>query len=216
MLFGMPKEVAGAQRRRALGLANEVRLARRELKRRIAIGEMSAAEVLDAPQREAEGMSLWDLVKSQAGWGEARSALFLSHAQAALADAEIRRETTISSLTDAERSALVDLLTATAGPAAVWGKLADAVEDLRDSKVPGAPWRMPDTEWHDHVTLWDELASVGRRYEALSDELGHLAAERDDLIRALSRAGASRRAVARAASLTVGRVQQIVGTATTT
>ncbi len=57
---------------------------------------------------------------------------------------------------------------------------------------------------------WDQLIEVTTRREALSREVAHLTVRRDRLIRDLSRAGVSRRSVADAASLTVGRVQQIV------
>ncbi len=66
------------QRLRALERANEVRLARAELKRRIAEGDVSAAEViLDLP-REASSWSVGDLLMSQRRWGSSRCRKFLS------------------------------------------------------------------------------------------------------------------------------------------
>jgi hypothetical protein len=63
---------AGPQHLRALEQANRVRLARADLKRRIAALETTAAEVvLDSPW-EAESMELSDLLMSQRRWGRAR------------------------------------------------------------------------------------------------------------------------------------------------
>src|SRR5436190_9044912 len=109
----MPDRDPQAQRRTALGLASEARAARSELKQRLAAGAISAADVLDATPREADGMALWDLVRSQPGWGEARSARFFLHAQRLLGDSQIRREATIGSLTEGDRAALLRLLAAT-------------------------------------------------------------------------------------------------------
>ena len=47
------------QRLRALERANEIRLARAELKRRIAGGQVSAAEVILTPPSEAEQLGDW-------------------------------------------------------------------------------------------------------------------------------------------------------------
>jgi hypothetical protein len=63
---------AAPQHLRALERANRVRLARAELKKRVATLETSAAEVvLDSPW-EAESMELSDLLMSQRRWGRAR------------------------------------------------------------------------------------------------------------------------------------------------
>ncbi len=60
------------QQLRALRQANRVRLARAELKRRIAAGAVSAAAVvLDCPW-EAASMEIGDLLRSQRRWGGAR------------------------------------------------------------------------------------------------------------------------------------------------
>ncbi len=69
----------GPQRLRALVRANEVRLARAELKRRIADGEISAAEVILACPPEASSWSVADLLMSQRRWGSTRCRKFLSH-----------------------------------------------------------------------------------------------------------------------------------------
>jgi hypothetical protein len=66
------------QRRAALARANEIRLARAELKRRIAGGDVSAANIiLDSPE-EASSWAVWDLLMSQRSWGSSRCRKFLS------------------------------------------------------------------------------------------------------------------------------------------
>jgi hypothetical protein len=67
----------GPQHMQALQRANAVRLARAELKRRVAVGEISAAEViLDTPW-QAESMTISDLLTSQRRWGHTRCRKFL-------------------------------------------------------------------------------------------------------------------------------------------
>lgn len=61
-----------AQHLRALELANRVRLARAELKRRVAAGTLPAAEVIMDCPWEAESMSISDVLMSQKRWGRAR------------------------------------------------------------------------------------------------------------------------------------------------
>lgn len=65
------------QRLRALERANAIRLARAELKRRIADGELTAAQIiLDCPG-EAERWTVSELLMSQRRWGSARCRKFL-------------------------------------------------------------------------------------------------------------------------------------------
>lgn len=65
------------QRLRALERANQVRLARAELKRRIAEGKVPAASIiLDSPW-EASSWSVGDLLMSQRRWGSTRCQKFL-------------------------------------------------------------------------------------------------------------------------------------------
>jgi hypothetical protein len=67
-----------AQHLVALQRANRVRLARADLKRRIADGSVSVAEViLDCPW-EAESMSIADVLMSQRRWGSTRCRKFLA------------------------------------------------------------------------------------------------------------------------------------------
>jgi hypothetical protein len=89
----------GSQRLRALELANDVRVARAHLKRRVGAGQVSAGEVLVGVPWEAESMSVVDLLRSQRGWGRRRSQVFL-------ASFRISETKTIASLTDRQRLAM--------------------------------------------------------------------------------------------------------------
>ena len=60
------------QHLRALQHANRVRLARAGMKRRIAAGEMSVAEVVLTCPWQAHSMEVGDLLMSQKRWGLAR------------------------------------------------------------------------------------------------------------------------------------------------
>jgi hypothetical protein len=79
----MPKMINAAmktadpQRLRALERANEIRLARAELKRRIAEGEVSAAQIILECPGEAARWTLGELLMSQRSWGNARCRKFL-------------------------------------------------------------------------------------------------------------------------------------------
>ena len=94
---------AHPQYMRALERANEVRLARAELKRRVAIGEIDAAEViLDCPW-EAHSMAVADLLMNQHCWGQTRCRKFL-------AQIPMSEKKTIGSMTDRQRHTLAALL----------------------------------------------------------------------------------------------------------
>ena len=69
---------AEPQRLRALERANEIRLERAALKRRIAAGEVSAAEVILHPPKAAVSWSVGDLLISQRRWGTTRCRRFLA------------------------------------------------------------------------------------------------------------------------------------------
>jgi hypothetical protein len=69
------------QRLRALERANQIRLARASLKRRIALGQISAAEVILAPPPEARSWPIGELLISQRRWGASRCRKFLSRNQ---------------------------------------------------------------------------------------------------------------------------------------
>jgi len=61
----------------ALARANRVRLARAELKRSIARGDVDAADVVRDCPWETESMSLAELLTSQRRWGRTRARKFL-------------------------------------------------------------------------------------------------------------------------------------------
>lgn len=93
------------QHMRALARANEIRLARADLKRMVALGELDIGEVLiDCPE-EAQGMAVADLLMSQRRWGQTRCRRFLSQVP-------ISERKTIGSLTDRQRGQLVSMLAA--------------------------------------------------------------------------------------------------------
>jgi hypothetical protein len=70
-----------AHRLRALARANEIRIARAELKRRIADGVLAAPELILDPPSAAESWSVGELLMSQRGWGAARCRRFLARSQ---------------------------------------------------------------------------------------------------------------------------------------
>ncbi len=84
---------------RALQQANRVRLARAELKRQVAEGERSAAEVVLECPWEAESMQISDLLQSQRRWGRTRCRRFL-------AGISMSETKTIGSMTDRQRQVL--------------------------------------------------------------------------------------------------------------
>jgi hypothetical protein len=91
------------QHLRALERANAVRLARAELKRRVAAGDLSVAEVvLDCPW-EAESMTISDLLCSQRRWGQTRCRRFLQAIP-------LTESKTLGSLTDRQRRAVAELI----------------------------------------------------------------------------------------------------------
>jgi hypothetical protein len=96
---------AAPQHLRALEAANRVRLARAEMKRRVAGGTLSAAEVILACPSEAEGMAVADLLTSQRRWGHARCRKFLGAFP-------MSENKTIGSMTDRQRLAVAAKLTA--------------------------------------------------------------------------------------------------------
>jgi hypothetical protein len=93
----------GPQHLQALQRANAVRLARAELKRRVADAEVSAAEVILRSPWEAESMTVSDLLTSQRRWGSTRCRKFLQCLS-------IPENKTIGSMTDRQRRVLAALL----------------------------------------------------------------------------------------------------------
>lgn len=102
---GYPTTSPGPQHLQALQRANRVRLARAELKRRIADGELSAAEVILSSPWEARSMAIGDVLMSQRRWGGTRCRKFLAMFR-------ITETKTIGSLTERQRRALAAQLDA--------------------------------------------------------------------------------------------------------
>ena len=70
--------IGGApQHMQALARANRVRLARAELKRSIARGDVEASAVVEECPWETESMTLAELLTSQRRWGRTRARKFL-------------------------------------------------------------------------------------------------------------------------------------------
>jgi hypothetical protein len=112
---------AGPQYMRALERANQVRLARAELKRRVAVGELAVSEViLDCPW-EAESMAVADLLMSQRRWGQTRCRKFLSQIP-------MSEKKTIGSMTERQRLTLAAML-----GAVEWGSASGAAPWVTDS-----------------------------------------------------------------------------------
>jgi hypothetical protein len=95
--------VPGPQHMRALARANEIRLARAELKRRVASGEVSVADVVLESPWEARSMTIADLLTSQRRWGTTRCRKLLSCIP-------MSENKTVGSMTDRQRRALAALL----------------------------------------------------------------------------------------------------------
>jgi hypothetical protein len=93
------------QHMQALERANAVRLARADLKRRVAEGELSAAEVVMEVPWESASMTISELLTSQRRWGHTRCRKFLQ-------SIPMSEHKTIGSMTDRQRSAVARQLTA--------------------------------------------------------------------------------------------------------
>jgi hypothetical protein len=98
---------AAPQHLRALERANRVRLARADLKRRVASGELNAAEVILSCPWQANSMVISELLMSQRRWGRTRCRRLLT----SLGVPENKR---IGTLTERQRIALAAMLTAKA------------------------------------------------------------------------------------------------------
>ena len=93
------------QHLRALEYANRVRLARARMKRKIAAGELSAADVVLACPWQAHSMSVSDLLMSQKRWGRTRC-------RRLLVSLGVPENKKIGTLTERQRLALAAVLTA--------------------------------------------------------------------------------------------------------
>ena len=88
---------------RALARANQVRLARAELKRRVAGEHVSVSEVILGCPWEAHSMAVADLLMSQHRWGQTRCRRFLTQIP-------MSEKKTIGSLTERQRRTLAAML----------------------------------------------------------------------------------------------------------
>ena len=89
----------------ALEYANEVRVARAELKRQIAAGELSVAAVVESCPWEAASMPVGSLLKAQRRWGSARC-------RRVLVALDLSEKRAVAALTERQRTALVSMLEA--------------------------------------------------------------------------------------------------------
>lgn len=87
----------------ALQRANEVRLARAELKRQIGAGKITVGQVVLSVPWEAASMTVYDLLMAQKRWGRTRTRKFLSAIP-------LTESKTVGSLTDRQRNAIVAAL----------------------------------------------------------------------------------------------------------
>jgi hypothetical protein len=98
---------------RALERANKVRLARAELKRKVSMDEIDAAEVILSCPWEAQSMAVADLLMSQRRWGQTRCRKFLSQIP-------MSEKKTIGSMTDRQRQTLAAKLRCTSERGRAW------------------------------------------------------------------------------------------------
>jgi hypothetical protein len=99
----LPSATLPPQHMRALARANEVRLARAELKRKVAAEEVDVAEVIMRCPWEAGSMAVADLLMSQRRWGQTRCRRFL-------AQIPMSEKKTVGSMTDRQRRTLAAML----------------------------------------------------------------------------------------------------------
>ena len=118
------------QHLQALEYANRVRLARARMKRRIAAGELSAAEVVLSCPWQAHSMSISDVLMSQKRWGRARC-------RRLLVSLGVPENKQIGTLTERQRLALAAVLTAKNAPAGP----SVAVQSAEATRVAPAPAR---------------------------------------------------------------------------
>lgn len=109
------------QHMRALARANQVRLARAELKRKVASEDLGVADVILECPWEAHSMAVADLLMSQHRWGQTRCRRFL--AQVPMSETK-----TVGSMTDRQRQTLAAMLAS-----AERGRAWSATPSLTDS-----------------------------------------------------------------------------------
>lgn len=105
--------VEAPQHMRALERANTVRLARAELKRAIARGDLEAADVVRECPWETESMTISELLTSQRRWGRTRARKFLL-------PLALNENKQLGTLTSRQRRLLsTELASRTTGPRAI-------------------------------------------------------------------------------------------------
>ena len=109
----------GPQHLKALERANRVRLARAALKRQVAAGERSAAEVIMSSPWEAESMEISELLISQRRWGRTRC-------RRILLSLGLPENKQIGTMTERQRAALAAVLAAKVGEPRTSGRAQDA------------------------------------------------------------------------------------------
>ena len=114
------------QHMRALARANQVRLARAELKRKVAFGEIDVAQVILYCPWEAQSMAMGDLLMSQHRWGQTRCRKFLSQIP-------MSEKKAIGSMTERQCRMLAAMLTSAAGGHA-W-----SADPLSNGQPPSLP-----------------------------------------------------------------------------
>ena len=126
--------IAGQEQHlRALDYANRVRLARARMKRKIAAGELPAAEVVLSCPWQAHSMSISDLLMSQKRWGRTRC-------RRLLVSLSVPENKQVGTLTERQRLALASVLTAKNALAG-----GEARAPAAGSRVPDAPARALST-----------------------------------------------------------------------
>jgi hypothetical protein len=102
-----PGTIAAQPRQRldALARGTRIRQVRANLKRRIADGDVSAAEVILLRQWEVESMAIVDVLRSQRHWGEIRCRRFLMPMR-------LLESKTLGSMTERQRLAVAARLNA--------------------------------------------------------------------------------------------------------
>lgn len=87
----------------ALQRANEVRLARADLKRKVASGQLTVADVVIDLPWEAETMTISDLLTAQRRWGHTRCRRFLMGVP--MSEAKL-----VGTMTERQRHAIANML----------------------------------------------------------------------------------------------------------
>lgn len=119
------------QHLQALEYANRVRLARAQMKREVAAGELSAGEVILNSPWQANSMSISDLLMSQKRWGRTRC-------RRLLVSLSVPENKQVGTLTLRQREALAAMLAAKNAPTGT-----EVIAHAAQVRVPQPPPRAP-------------------------------------------------------------------------